>query len=114
MKLPIFADQNIQINRFVSKKLLFTLLLFITMISAYAQNTNYTNRMQHIFGNIDRTKVTTGFLKEFGIRFNEVEAYDGIIDTDNLVDQTQWQWYIIPVKTGISNKTLNTKIKQIL
>ena len=91
MKLPIYEHQNIQIKRFVSKKLLFTLLLFITVISVYAQNNDYANRMQHIFGNIDKTKVNTGFLKEFGIRFNEVEAYDGVIDTDNLVDQTQWQ-----------------------
>lgn len=66
--------------------------------------------MEHIFGNIDKTKVTTGFLKEFGIRFNEVEAYDGIIDTDNLVDQTQWQslyssLYTMRVGTVAQNMT---------
>lgn len=74
----------------MNKLLVFTLLC-IALFYGNAQNTDYYDRMEHVFGNIDKTKVTTGFLKEFGIRFNEVEAYDGIIDTDNLVDKTQWQ-----------------------
>jgi hypothetical protein len=45
--------------------------------------------MKHIFGNINKTKVTTGYLKEFGIRFNEIEAYNGFIDPENFVDITQ-------------------------
>lgn len=73
------------------KKILVFTGLFITLFYGNAQNTDYYDRMEHIFGNIDKTKVTTGFLKEFGIRFNEVEAHGGIIDTDNLVDKTQWQ-----------------------
>ncbi|OBX26573.1 hypothetical protein A9996_04585 [Gelidibacter algens] len=47
--------------------------------------------MSHIFGNIDKAKVTTGYLKEFGVRFNEIEAYNGVINSNNLVDKTQWQ-----------------------
>ncbi len=46
--------------------------------------------MDHVFSNIDPTKATTGLLKEFGIRFNEVEAYDGTISSTNWVDRTQW------------------------
>jgi len=45
--------------------------------------------MQHVFGNIDKIKVSTGYLKEFGIRFNEVETYNGTMITNNLVDKTQ-------------------------
>lgn len=73
------------------KKLLFILLCFLFIYKGIAQNTSYSNRMQHIFGNIDKTKVTTGYLKEFGIRFNTIEAYNGFIDTDNFVDATQWK-----------------------
>lgn len=73
------------------KKLLVFTGLVIALFQGHTQNTDYYDRMAYVFGNIDKTKVTTGFLKEFGIRFNNVEAYDGILDTDNLVDQSQWQ-----------------------
>ncbi|WP_418602423.1 hypothetical protein [Hwangdonia sp.] len=73
------------------KKLLVFTLLCIAFFCGNAQNNDYYNRMQHVFGNIDKTKVTTGYLKEFGIRFNEVENYNGVLSTNNLVDKTQWQ-----------------------
>ncbi|KAA5827838.1 hypothetical protein FPF71_03085 [Algibacter amylolyticus] len=73
------------------KKLLVFTVLCMSFFYGHTQNNDYYNRMQHVFGNIDKTKVTTGYLKEFGIRFNEVEAYNGTISTTNLVDNTQWQ-----------------------
>jgi hypothetical protein len=40
--------------------------LFVLCIckSVLSQSTNYYNRMNQIFGAIDKTKVTTGYLKE--------------------------------------------------
>ncbi|MFK5959185.1 MAG: hypothetical protein QM495_10010 [Lutibacter sp.] len=73
------------------KKLLLLLLLIGSTYIGYTQNNSYANRMQHIFGNIDKAKVTTGYLKEFGIRLNEIETYNGIINSNNFVDKTQWQ-----------------------
>lgn len=70
------------------------ILLFLVCLATFniqAQNTSYANRMQYIFGNIDKTKVTTGYLKEFGIRFCDVELYNGIITPNNTVDKTRWQ-----------------------
>lgn len=72
----------------MKKLFLFGIFLFF-FFQIFAQNNDYYNRMQYVFGNIDKTKVTTGYLKEFGIRFNEVEAYNGIISSNNLVDKTQ-------------------------
>lgn len=73
------------------KKLLILSVFLCSYISAFAQNNSYYDRMEHVFGNIDKTKVSTGFLKEFGVRFNEVEAYNGILQNNNWVDKTQWQ-----------------------
>lgn len=92
----------------MKKRLVFTLLC-IAFFYGNAQN-NYYNRMQHIFGNIDKTKVTTGYLKEFGIRFNETEAYNGVISSNNLVDKSQWQslyssLYTMRVGTVAQNMT---------
>ena len=71
------------------KKYFISIILTFNLFHCYTQNNNYYNRMQHVFGNINKTKVTTGYLKEFGIRFNEVEAYNGVISSSNLVDKTQ-------------------------
>jgi len=56
----------------------FTCLLLFSVIAyaVTAQSYDYYNRMNHVFGNIQKSKVTTGLLKEFGIRWNEVEAQD--------------------------------------
>jgi len=67
------------------------LLLLCVFCNTHAQTTNYADRMNHIFGAIDKTKVTTGYLKEFGIRFNNVESYNGVLSDSNLVDVTQWK-----------------------
>ena len=72
------------------KKIILTSILCMLLFQTYAQNNGYYNRMQHVFGNIDKAKVTTGYLKEFGVRFNTVENYDGVLDTLNFADKTQW------------------------
>ena len=56
----------------------------------YAQVTNYSDRMEHIFSALDQNKVNTGLLKEFGIRFMKVEAFDGTLNATNYMDLTHW------------------------
>jgi hypothetical protein len=85
------------------------------LLQINAQNNAYYNRMQHVFGNIDKTKVTTGYLKEFGIRFNTIEDYDGVLDTLNFVDKTQWKsiyssLYTMRVGTVAQNMTPTTTV----
>jgi hypothetical protein len=72
------------------KKLLILLICFVTFYNVKAQNPAYANRMQHIFGNIDKTKVTTGYLKEFGVRFANVEACNGNLSQNNFVSSSEW------------------------
>lgn len=67
------------------------LVILCSFYYTQAQTTNYSDRISHIFGAIDKTKVTTGYLKEFGIRFNSVESYNGILSDTNWVDNSQWQ-----------------------
>ena len=57
------------------KKLLVFTLLCIAFFQGHTQNTDYYDRMEHVFGNIDKTKVTTGFLKEFGENDLNVSLY---------------------------------------
>lgn len=73
-------------------KLVLTCLLTLCFFySAQSQSSDYYNRMDHVFGAIDPAKVTTGLLKEFGVRHNELELFNGTISADNFVDESQWQ-----------------------
>lgn len=97
------------------KKIILSYILCMLCWNFTSQNNAYYNRMQHIFGNIDKAKVTTGYLKEFGIRFNTIEDYDGVLDTLNFVDKTQWQniyssLYTMRVGTAAQNMISTTTI----
>lgn len=72
------------------KKLLLLSTLLLLCFSINAQNTSYSSHMQYVFGNIDKTKVTIGYLKDFGIRFSNIEACNGTIATDNFVNKDDW------------------------
>lgn len=50
------------------------LILVCPCCFAHAQSTNYSDRINHIFGAIDKTRLTTSYLKEFIIRFNKVDV----------------------------------------
>ncbi|MFY9242300.1 MAG: hypothetical protein WAO74_04660 [Polaribacter sp.] len=94
------------------KKIILSCILCTLLLQINGQNNAYYNRMQHVFGNIDMTKVTTGYLKEFGIRFNTIEVdisnYNSINDeyeilwaksnTNNSYAKTDYD--VIDCKTG--------------
>ncbi|ARN78448.1 hypothetical protein BST97_10875 [Nonlabens spongiae] len=71
------------------KKLMTTIMLLTAML-LMAQNNDYASRMDHIFKNIDPNKVTTGYLKDFGIRFVNMELADGSINTTNAVSKSEF------------------------
>ncbi len=69
----------------------YIVILLSLSLFTNAQNNDYYNRMQHVFGNIDKTKVTTGFLKDYGIRFVDIEKSSGTINALNAVNESEWQ-----------------------
>ena len=102
------------------KRLLLSIVCFVIFYNVQAQNASYANRMQHIFGNIDKNKVTTGYLKEFGVRFANIEACNGTISSDNFTTKNEWQsiysslysMRVGQVAVNISSpKSVNTQIK---
>lgn len=106
-------------------------LLFLICFSAFlsvnaqintnkTQNSSYTNRIQHIFGVIDKTKVTTGYLKEFGVKFANIDACNGSINKANYVNKSHWHalyssLYSMRVGTAAINMasphSVNTNLK---
>ena len=71
-------------------KRIITILIAFCVYSAQSQNTDYANRMEHIFENIDPAKVSTGYLKDFGIRFANMELANGLITANNPVSKPEF------------------------
>ena len=104
------------------KRILLFLICLVLFCNAkvQAQNTAYANRMQYIFSNINKSKVTTGYLKEFGVRFANIEACNGSLSTNNYVTPKEWNGlysslYSMRVGTVAQNmtapSTLSTNLK---
>lgn len=73
------------------KKILQLILLICTTHTTFSQAPNdYYNRMDHVFGAIDKNKVNTGLLKEFGISFSDLSIHNGTLTSQNHVDATTW------------------------
>ncbi len=97
VKVQKHIPSNINTKIHIMKNILF-LLFFSTLLSANAQtnligpiqSSPYADRMEHIFGNIDKSKVTTGYLKEFGIRFADMESCNGSLSSSNFVTENEW------------------------
>ncbi|MGJ8683201.1 MAG: hypothetical protein ACSHWW_01165 [Nonlabens sp.] len=71
-------------------KRIITILIALFVYSAQSQNSDYANRMEHIFENIDPAKVTTGYLKDFGIRFANMGLVNGEITAQNPVSKPEF------------------------
>lgn len=101
------------------KRILLFIVCLGTFFNAQAQNSSYADRMQHIFGNIDKSKVTTGYLKEFGLRFANMEACNGNLSTDNFVTKSEWQalynsLYSMRIGQVAINMTTPQSVKNII
>ncbi|MCX8490580.1 MAG: hypothetical protein ORN54_05890 [Cyclobacteriaceae bacterium] len=73
------------------KKLLF-LLVLVRSIS-YAQTeigTAFQTEMNTLFQNVSRTPITTGLLKEYGMRFTDVGKLNGVLTTSNYCSRGVW------------------------
>jgi hypothetical protein len=45
--------------------------------------TVFQNNMNIIFQNVDRTPVTTGLLKDYGLMMNDMEVFNGTLLSNN-------------------------------
>lgn len=63
-------------------------ILFVVSAVANAQDTlsNYSNRVNYIFANVDHNKVTTGLLSDYGLQIILPDYYNGALRDSNEVD----------------------------
>ncbi|MCX8492428.1 MAG: hypothetical protein ORN54_15330 [Cyclobacteriaceae bacterium] len=66
------------------KKLLFFFFLVNNLCIAQTEiGTAFQNERNALFQYLDRIPVTTGLLKEYGMRFTDVGKFNGVLTTSN-------------------------------
>lgn len=53
--------------------------------------TKFTSDMNHIFQLVDKNTVSSGLLKDYGLEFMNMSAFDGIPADSNYVDMSTWK-----------------------
>src|SRR5215469_18086927 len=73
---------------------LFVLMLFALAGHSFAQTdtTTFSGKLQYVFGNLSKTPITTGLLREWGIDFVDLDNFTGQVLTDsNWTNLTNWR-----------------------
>ncbi|MDR2967993.1 MAG: putative lipase [Tannerellaceae bacterium] len=93
-------------------KISILLLAISSVMAAFGQNTTeYTDQMNGIFQNVDKSRISTGLLYDYGLQLIDPIYYDGTLLTDsNYVDMDVWKtlyWGVYSSKVN-NNVTLQT------
>lgn len=90
-----------------AKNLLIAALLIITG-NLLAQNPGqeFTDRMNYIFQQTDKSRVTTGLLSDYGLQMVEPGYFNGIPADSNYVDMDTWKM----LYSGIYTSKINSNI----
>jgi hypothetical protein len=72
-------------------KRFFTLIMLLLCHYSQAQTTNvFQDNMNVIYQNVNRSFVTTGLLKDYGLLFTDVSKFNGTRQSNNLVNHSVW------------------------
>ena len=68
---------------------------------------DYTNRMNFIFQYIDKNKITTGLLSDYGLYAVEPDVFNGVPVDSNYVDMDAWKILYSGVYTSKINNNIS-------
>ena len=74
-----------------TKLTLISLFLELIVGNTVAQDPNqeYTNAMNSVFAKVDKSKIATGLLADYGLQIVDVEAFNGVPTDSNYVDMAK-------------------------
>lgn len=76
----------------MKKKLLFALIVVVLFCSKYSHAQDpLRQKLDLIFGNIDKSKIPTGFLEEYGNPLVPLDVFNGVLTDSNKVDLSVWR-----------------------
>ena len=77
----------------MNRKILSLVLGLLITSQQMAQNPmqEFTDQMNHIFQHVDRNRVSTGLLSDFGLQIVEPKYFDGMPADSNFVSMDTWR-----------------------
>ena len=77
----------------MNRKILFLAVGLMTAVYLPAQNPSqeFTDRMNHIFQYVDKNKIATGLLSDYGLQIVEPKYFNGVPADSNYVDMDAWK-----------------------
>ena len=71
-------------------KMLFAIIAIIATKSSFAQaeiNTEFSTRMNYVFGQLDKSRIPTGLLLDYAMEFASLANYNGMLTDTNKVNK---------------------------
>jgi hypothetical protein len=72
-------------------KIIFLLSVLMVMLPIHVAGQTYTNSIDYIFQNVDKSRIVTGLLSDYGVQPVELESFNGIPADSNYVDISTFQ-----------------------
>jgi len=72
----------------------------------------YTNRMNHIFQYVDKSRITTGLLSDYGLQMVEPVYFDGVPADSNYVEMSTWKMLYAGMFTSKINNNVSLTLPE--
>ena len=85
-------------------------LMITSHLIAQNPGQDFTNRMNHIFQYVDKNKIASGLLSDYGLQLIEPEYFNGVPADSNYVDMDTWPMlYLGMISLKINNNFSKSK-----
>jgi len=91
--------------------LLFVLGIMMS-VQLIAQNPgqDFTYQMNHIFQHVDKSKIASGLLSDYGLQFVAPEYFNGVPADSNYVDMDTWRM----LYSGMFTSKMDNNVKYLI
>ena len=76
-------------------------------ITVKSAEQEFTDRMNHIFQHVDKSRITTGLLSDYGLQLVEPEYFDGVPADSNYVNMSTWKMLYAGMFTSKINNNVS-------
>ena len=102
------------------KKNFITRIFFLSFMALFFNKANaqtdinisFSDRMNYIFNQLDKSKVPNGLLSDYAMEFTKLSNFDGALLTDSEVTPTEfWDVYNTPASRSVPKDHFDLKMK---
>jgi len=95
-------------------KIVLLAVYLITMTGLFAQNPGqeYIDRMNYIFQYVNKSRITTGLLSDYGLYMVEPDVFNGIPADSNYVDMDTWKMLYSGIYTSKMNSNVSLELPE--